>query len=238
MFTESLVESTTLLRSRNRLPAILSVVLQAVVVAAVIALPLLHPEVLPATTTKLATLAAPPVRTPPPPVERPHVVPSTATATTAPSAPSQAIAAIRNILNVTGSSVDTPILAAGPNIGPTNPALPPGLNPGAPNVSVQPTAAPATLRISSGVTAGLLLAPIHPDYPSIAKISRTEGTVIIQAIIGKDGHITSARVLSGPVMLQAAALDAVRSAHYHPYLLNNQPTEVETTINITFRLNS
>jgi protein TonB len=237
MFTESLVESTTLLRSRNRLPAVLSVVLQAVVVAAVIALPLLHPEVLPATANKLTTLTPPTPRTPPP-VEHPHIVASTSTATSAPSAPSQAIAAIRNLLTLTGSAVDTPILAAGTTLGPTNPALPAGLNPGAPNVSVKPTAVPATLRISSGVTAGLLLAPIRPDYPSIARLTRTEGTVIIQAIIGKDGHIASARVLSGPIMLQAAALEAVRSARYHPYLLNNQPTEVETTINITFRLNS
>jgi protein TonB len=84
----------------------------------------------------------------------------------------------------------------------------------------------------------MLLAPIRPDYPIIARTTRTEGTVIIQAIIAKDGRIQSAHVLSGPPMLQSAALEAVRSARYHPYLLNGQPTEVETSISIIFHLGS
>jgi protein TonB len=86
------------------------------------------------------------------------------------------------------------------------------------------------------VSAGLLLAPIQPLYPQLARITGTQGTVVIQAIISKSGRIESARVLSGPAMLQAAALDAVRSARYRPYLLNGQPTEVETTISIVFHI--
>ena len=86
--------------------------------------------------------------------------------------------------------------------------------------------------------AGNLLAPIQPVYPQVARITRTEGTVIIQAIISKSGRIESARVLSGQPMLQDAALQAVRAARYRPYLLNGQPTEVETTISINFRLGS
>ncbi len=65
-----------------------------------------------------------------------------------------------------------------------------------------------------------------------------QGTVIVQAVISKTGHIESAHVLTGPVMLQSAALDAVRNARYHPFLLNGDPTEVETTISINFRLGS
>jgi protein TonB len=84
----------------------------------------------------------------------------------------------------------------------------------------------------------MLLAPIRPIYPQIARITHTEGTVIVQAIISRTGQIESAHILSGPPMLQNAALDAVRSAHYHPYLLNGQPTEVETTITIHFTLGS
>jgi len=56
--------------------------------------------------------------------------------------------------------------------------------------------------------------------------------------MSKSGRIERARVMSGPPMLQGAALDAVRSARYHPYLLNNEPTEVETTISIIFHLSS
>jgi protein TonB len=94
------------------------------------------------------------------------------------------------------------------------------------------------LNVSGGVSSGLLLAPINPVYPQIARITRTEGTVVIQAIISKSGRIESAHVLSGPAILQASALQAVRDARYTPYLLNHEPTEVETTISIIFRLGS
>ncbi len=124
-------------------------------------------------------------------------------------------------------------------IGPANPALPTGLVPASPRITVSPAPKPAGIpRISGGVTAGLLLAPIRPEYPIIARTTRTQGTVVIQAIIARDGRIESAYVLSGPPLLQAAALDAVRSARYHPYLLNGQPTEVETTISIIFHIGS
>jgi protein TonB len=92
------------------------------------------------------------------------------------------------------------------------------------------------LKVSTGVSTGLLLAPIRPDYPQIAVLSRTQGSVVVQAIISRTGRVESAHVLSGPILLQAAALEAVRGARYRPYLLNNQSTEVETTFNIVFRL--
>jgi protein TonB len=121
------------------------------------------------------------------------------------------------------------------NIGPAVPGLPIGLNASSPAVVLATKPGPPT-RISQGVLAGLLLAPIQPIYPPIAKASRIEGIVVIQAIISRTGRIESAHVLSGSPMLQAAALDAVRSARYRPYRLNNEPTEVETTVSINFRL--
>jgi protein TonB len=99
-------------------------------------------------------------------------------------------------------------------------------------------AKPGPLNISRGVSEGMLLAPIEPVYPPIAKAAHQQGTVIIHAIISKDGRIESASVISGPGLLTGAALDAVRNAHYRPYLLNGQPTEVETTFSINFRMNS
>ena len=105
-------------------------------------------------------------------------------------------------------------------------------------IAVTPAARPGPLNISKGVAAGLLLAPITPIYPPIAKAAHQEGTVIIHAIISKAGHIESAIAESGPLMLQGAALDAVREARYRPYLLNGLPTEVETTFNINFRLSN
>ena len=73
-------------------------------------------------------------------------------------------------------------------------------------------------------------------YPPIAKAARVSGTVVIQATISKTGTVENLRVISGPAMLQQSALDAVRSWRYRPYLLNNEPVEVETTVNVIFTL--
>ena len=75
-----------------------------------------------------------------------------------------------------------------------------------------------------------------PQYPAIAKAARIQGIVVLQATISKSGSIQNLRVISGPPMLQQAAMDAVRSWRYKPYLLNGEPVEVETTINVVFNL--
>jgi len=82
----------------------------------------------------------------------------------------------------------------------------------------------------------MLLAPIRPLYPQIAIVTRTQGVVVIEAIISKAGRIESAHVVSGPPMLRQAALDAVEAAHYHPYLLTGEPVEVQTTVTVVFKL--
>jgi protein TonB len=86
------------------------------------------------------------------------------------------------------------------------------------------------------VAQGQLLVPIRPVYPAIALASRTQGTVVVAATISKDGRIENLRVVSGPAMLVNAAVQAISQARYRPYLLNNEPVEVETTINVVFRL--
>jgi protein TonB len=95
---------------------------------------------------------------------------------------------------------------------------------------------PRTLSISSRLMAGNLLDKTVPQYPTIAKETHIQGTVVLQATIAKDGTIQNLRVINGPPMLQQAAIDAVRSWRYKPYLLNGEPVEVETTINVVFNL--
>jgi protein TonB len=97
-------------------------------------------------------------------------------------------------------------------------------------------AAPKKVNISAGVMQGMLLQKTVPVYPPIAKAARVSGTVVLQATISKTGSIENLRIISGPAMLQQAALDAVRSWRYRPYLLNNDPVEVETTVNVIFTL--
>ena len=82
----------------------------------------------------------------------------------------------------------------------------------------------------------MLLDKITPQYPAIAKAARIQGTVVLQATISKSGSIENLRVVSGPPMLQQAAMDAVRTWRYKPYLLNGDPVEVETTVNVVFNL--
>jgi protein TonB len=92
------------------------------------------------------------------------------------------------------------------------------------------------LIISQGVMAGMILVKTQPVYPPIAKAARVSGQVVLQATISKTGTIENLKVISGPAMLQQAAMDAVRSWRYRPYLLNGDPVEVETTVNVIFTL--
>jgi protein TonB len=92
------------------------------------------------------------------------------------------------------------------------------------------------VRLPSTMVAGLLVEKVLPVYPVIAKETHIEGVVVLQATISKSGTIENLRVESGPPMLRQAALDAVSNWRYRPYLLNGKPVEVETTVNVVFRL--
>lgn len=94
------------------------------------------------------------------------------------------------------------------------------------------------VRVSAGVSAGMLLSEMRPVYPQIARAAGISGTVVVTATIDKTGRIIGAQAVSGPAMLRGAALDAVRAARYRPYLLNGEPVEVETTVSVTFRMGS
>jgi len=241
MFEESLVESTGLIRNRNRWPTVISIATQATLAAVLISIPMLHPEILSLHAPSLAFIAPPPRPAPPPPPPT-RVVVTTSTTSSAPSAPAAPPMSNQRLIPTIDTAGDAP------NLHPTTLNMNPGST-GNPfgstvpytgtSISVAPTttAKPGKpLSVSSGVTTGHLIAPIQPVYPRIAIAARMEGTVIVQAIISKTGQIESAHVLTGPAMLQSAALEAVRTARYHPFLLNGAPTEVETTISINFRL--
>lgn len=92
------------------------------------------------------------------------------------------------------------------------------------------------MRVSSMVVEGLLIHKTVPQYPPIPRAMGIQGTVVLQATISKSGTIENLRAVSGPVMLQQAALDAVKTWRYRPYLLNKEPVEVETTVNVMFTI--
>ncbi len=101
--------------------------------------------------------------------------------------------------------------------------------------SLEAQGAPAT--IDSGVMARKALTQKAPVYPQAAKEHRASGSVVIRVLIGRDGRIRSMALVTTPDPdLAIAALAAVRSWTYEPYLLNGQPTEVDTIITVNFHL--
>ena len=83
---------------------------------------------------------------------------------------------------------------------------------------------------------GNLIHRVQPVYPLLARQARIEGTVVLRAIISREGRIENLQVLSGHPVLVPAAIDAVRQWRYQPYILNDQPVEVETQITVKFSL--
>jgi periplasmic protein TonB len=97
---------------------------------------------------------------------------------------------------------------------------------------------PQRVRISQGVTKGLLIHRVEPTYPPLARAARVQGEVVLSAVIDVNGQITNLQLVSGHPMLVPAAIAAVRAWRYKPYLLNGTPVEVETTITVIFSLTS
>lgn len=239
MFEDSLVISQVQSTSHTeRWTTLASTGLQFSIVALMIALPLLHPQKL-TFIAKTPTLLMPLPPKPPIPVE--PMQPSSASSGMTTSAATQPLTMLPRFLPQPVG--DAPSIAAIPFGRGMEDASPIAITIGdathAPRISVTPPhPSNGPIRVSSGVSAGKLIAPIHPVYPEIAKASRVEGTVVVEAIISRSGTIESLHVVSGPPMLQQAAIDAIRGARYQPFQLNGSPTEVQTTISVSFRMGS
>ncbi len=247
MFENSLIASGVSLEQRcnagrTQWIAMASVAIQGSVLGACIAVPMIWPERLPllsiAPKITSVSMKKPEVKVQPKPV---RVETTNATAMSTPSQP-QPLLESKGI-NLTHPGLPSPEPNEAPpldfrmnmNTGASIVAASsgPGTGSGPVVVPAKPTTPP---RISDGVTAGMLLAPIHPIYPRIAIISRTEGTVVVTATIDTHGRVTGLQVVSGNPMLTSAAIDAIKDARYKPYLLNGEPTDIITTISVNFRL--
>lgn len=104
---------------------------------------------------------------------------------------------------------------------------------GAPG-AVSAAQAAGPMRVSAGLMAGNVVSQVPPVYPPDAKVKGIQGTVVLKAVISKSGDVEQLAVVSGPTELQVSALDAVKQWKYKPYLLNGQPVQVETTINVNY----
>jgi TonB family protein len=97
--------------------------------------------------------------------------------------------------------------------------------------------ASARVRLSPG-TALVVSRPVQPDYPLLARQMKVQGSVILQAVIGKEGTIQELQVLSGPAILSVAAREAVKQWHFKPYLQSGLPVETEAKITVNFTIST
>jgi len=236
MFEDATFESMGTIHTRSRNWMLATFGLNGSIIAILIAIPFIYPSVLPQMMSTI-TLATPT------PVEETHpVVRQTAPATAQASemyegrvVPPRTIPPgifVPNDREDPGY-INSSVLAAGP-AGLTGTGCDP-LNCGHAQTVVQQAAQPVR-RISGGVMEGMLVRRVLPLYPAMARATRTAGRVELQATISRAGTIENLRVVSGPSLLIQAAIDAVTQWRYRPYLLNGEPVEVETTINVDFRL--
>ncbi|MFZ0921965.1 MAG: energy transducer TonB, partial [Candidatus Acidiferrales bacterium] len=92
------------------------------------------------------------------------------------------------------------------------------------------------VHLAGNVIAAKLIHMVPPVYPEIAKVAHVSGTVVLHAIIAKNGNVQEITVISGPSLLRQAAIDAVKQWQYQTTLLNGEPVEVDTTVSVVFDL--
>jgi len=113
-----------------------------------------------------------------------------------------------------------------------------GAQPGQETPAAAPQASPPSpqrTRVSQGVAQAGLVFKVDPEYPPVARLARIQGSVVLHAIIGKDGTVQQLQVVSGNPLLAAPALNAVKNWRYRPYLVDGQAVEVETTVTVNFK---
>lgn len=235
MFEESMVESLALpVPSVRRWTMAASLILQISLALTFAVLPLLHPE------RPIFHATAPLIFTPPP--HRPPVVVQSTTSaknsTTSTMIPVTAHTFAPMLPGLRQQSIeDAPPLAnPGLNMGNGIPSLLTDQPSHGPSVSSASVQNPAKAIRVSGLSVGMLITPIRPIYPAIARAAKVSGQVIVEATISKTGTIESLQVTAGPQLLRQAALEAIKAARYRPFLLNGQPVEVQTTITVNFNL--
>src|SRR5437588_8825647 len=235
MFEDSLVESSGRLRSNRGKTAFLSFAIQVGIVIVLILIPLIYTEALPTKQLLTFLVAPPPPPPPPPPPQAAPVVKRVPTEIVdnvlrTPTKIPQKIAKIvedeapppSNSMGVMGG------IAGGAPGGVLGSILAANAPP--------PKVAPQRVKVSSGVVSGLLINKVTPQYPQIARQAHISGSVILQAVISKQGTIEGLKVMQGHPMLVSNAVEAVKQWRYKPYILNGEPVEVETTITVNFTM--
>jgi periplasmic protein TonB len=241
MFEDSLVESGGRLKGKRGATTAISFVLQICLLGVLVLLPLIFTEALPRQQLMTFLVAPPPPPPPPPPPAAAPVVVKKIQSELD-NGQLRTPTAIPKKVQMIKEDEAPPSTGVAGVVGGVPGGVPGGTGgvlgsvlSSAP-VAIPKAATPQRVRVSQGVSQGLLIHKVQPAYPPLARQARIQGTVVLQALIGKDGAIQNLHVVSGHPMLTGAALDAVKQWRYKPYFLNGDPVEVETTINVNFTL--
>jgi periplasmic protein TonB len=244
MFEDSLIESGGRLKTKRGMTTAVSFVLQVALVGVLVLVPLLFTEALPKQQLMTFLVAPPPPPPPPPPpaatpIRTVKIVQSDImngqlrTPTKIPE----------KVQMIKEEEAPPPMASMGGVVGGVPGGVPGGQMGGviggiisSTPVAVPKVAAPQRVRVSQGVSQGLLIKKIQPPYPPLARQARIQGQVVLQAEISKDGSIQNLRLISGHPMLAPSAIEAVKQWRYKPYYLNGEPVEVETQITVIFSL--
>ena len=254
MFEDVFVEGVGKTKSTRMM--IFAMLGEVVLVTIAVILPMVYFDVLPATTLKSFLVAPPPPPPPPPPpaaapqVKAIKVIPRQFDAgrLMAPKAVPKQIAEIKEEeLPPPSSGVGVVGGVPGGVAGGTPGGVLGGILSSVPSAALPPPPPPPKkdekkevvqrIRVGGNVQAAKLIRHPSPVYPPLAKQARISGTVKLSALIGKDGAIQNLTVVSGHPLLVQSALDAVRQWLYQPTLLNGEPVEVATEIDVNFTLN-
>ena len=238
MFEDSLIESGGKLKTKRPLTTTISFLLEMALIGVLVLIPLLFTEALPKAQLMMSLVAPPPPPPPPPPPQVVRVVQQVQTNMI--NDQLRTPTKIPKKIEMIKEDAAPPPMTAGVVGGISDSAgMPGGVIGGiisSTPIAVPKVATPTRVRVSQGVTQGLLIRKVNPSYPALARQARIQGTVLLQAVISKDGSIEGLKVLSGHPMLTGSAIEAVKQWKYKPYILNGEPVEVDTQITVNFTL--
>ena len=243
MFEDSLIESGGKLKTKRGRTSIVAFTIEIIIIGVMVLIPLIFTEALPKGTTMFMLVAPPPPPPPPPPaaavVQHVRVVQTdivNGELRTPTKIPKQ-------IKMIQEDEAPPPSMASAGVVGGVPGGVPGGQMGGviggiisSTPVAVPKVATPQRVRVSSGVSTGLLIRKVPPTYPPLARQARIQGVVVLQAQISNEGNIQNLQLISGHPMLAPAAIEAVKQWKYKPYLLNGEPVEVDTQVQVNFTL--
>ena len=242
MFEDSLIESGNRFKTKRLSTTVLSFVLQVGLIGILILIPLIYTDALPKQQLMTFLVAPPP---PPPPPPPPAAAPVKVVKVQSEMVNGQlrTPTKIPQKVQMIKEEEAPPDLGAGGVPGGVPGGIPGGSTGGVMGgilssqpVAVPKVATPKRVRVSTGVSSGLLIKKVTPNYPPLARQARIQGKVILQAEISKEGTIQNLQLISGHAMLAPAAIEAVKQWRYKPYLLNGEPVAVETQVEVNFSL--